>query len=372
MLAIFRLSSCTTPLVLKNMSAEEDGYFMFGKIPERNFYESITIDEVIPAWEGETSGSQSYTSPIFYNKTLFLSDLSGRIYGFDRLTGAKIGYEKYGGAVSVTPILNKLRLFFVVNEKLENYSLLIMYDFISGKILSEVKIDGNVTNELLKLNDGIVVLTNRGELIKFNFVGVREWSYKTKTTSLSSPAANNALILFGNQKGELISVDVKTGKLISNMKLKNPISGGITIDKSSAYLGDEKGLLYSVNFENQSINWVYDSGAKIISTPVFDNDKIYFGNLNGDLTAITKNNGKKFWSFNFGGVFNATPLLTKNILVQPDLNKKVLFVNVSNGKIVKTLTFDRRAKLSPVYYDGMLYLGSDRGIINAYKIYGDM
>jgi len=74
------------------------------------------------------------------------------------------------------------------------------------------------------------------------------------------------------------------------------------------------------------------------------------------------------WKIETGGIINTTPVLFKNYLVQPDLNRKIYFIDINSGEIAKTYDFEKRVKLSPVYYDGILYLGADKGIINAYQV----
>jgi outer membrane protein assembly factor BamB len=363
-------AGCTQPLIIKNSSYDEPGYFMFGKTPMRNFYADIAVGEIIEKWNNQTSGSQSNSSIVIFNNVLFVYDLSGRIYGFDRLTGKLIGYEKFNGSIEVAPIIKNLRIFFIVNEKLEKYSTFIMFDFINGKVIKEVQFDGGVTNELIRLDNGIVILTNSGELIKFNYIGEREWSTKTETTSLSSPASNGEVIIWGNQSGEIIIASTKTGEIKSKTKIGKAISGGISIENYNAYFADEYGGVYCFDINKQKVIWKNDTGSKILSTPVFDKEKIYIGNLEGKVFALDKNNGNKLWGIETNGIINTTPLITKNMLIQPDVNKKVHLINSSDGKIESAIEFDSRTKLNPVYYNGMLYLGSDRGIIHAYEVYG--
>ena len=364
------VAGCSQPLIIKNSSYDEPGYFMFGRIPQRDFYSDLIIGEVIEKWNNQTSGSQTGSSIVIYNNTVFVYDLSGRIYGFDRLTGKLLGYEKFNGSIETAPVVKNLRIFFVVNEKLENYSTFIVFDFINGKILKEERIDGGVTNELIRLDDGIVLLTDVGELIKFNYVGTREWSTKTETTSLSSPASNNEIIIWGNQSGEIILASAKTGEIKSKTKLQKPITGGITIVNDDSYFADEAGTVYCYNIKDMKVIWETATGSKILSTPAADDLKIYIGNLKGKIFALDKNNGKIIWEVNTQGIINTTPLVTKNMLIQPDVNKKVYFINTASGTIEKSLSFDTRTKLNPVIYDGMLYMGSDRGIIHTYQVYG--
>ncbi len=360
--------NCTQPLVLKFISANENGYYMFGKIPARSFYEDTSIDEnLLPLWSVETSGSQNSTSIVIYKDILFVSDLAGKIYGFDWISGKEIGFEKYSGSIPVAPVINGLRMFLLVNNLNERYSTLKNYDLTGGKVLTESVIAGSVQNEMLKLSDGIIVLSDNGELIKFNLVGTREWSVPTKVSSKSSPASNGNLILFGNENGELIAISASNGEIKYRKKISDGIEGDLSIDGVNAYFGDNKGNLVSVTVEDGNINWQFNTKSKILVTPVFDESKIIVGNLAGDIFCLNKSNGKLKWKTSTGGVINTTPLLLQNYLIQPDLNKKVYFIDTQNGDVKKIYEFERRVKLSPVLYDGILYLGADKGIINAYK-----
>jgi len=369
LIILLALLSCTQPIAFKNMIVGGPGYFMFGKNPERKFYNDISIDDSLKLkWSAETSGSQTNTSVVIYDNILFVGDLSGKFYAFDRTTGKMFGYEKYTGSISTTPIVNNLRVFILLNQFNEKYSLLKIYDYLNGNVLLESKIYGSVQNEMIKLNDGIVVLTDQGELIKFNFVGERGWSLTTKVSTKSSPASNGDLILFGNEKGELIVVSSNTGEIKYRINISNGIEGDFSVEGDYVYFGDNDGELFCATVNNGRIVWTVDTKSKILSTPVMNDDKVFVGNLAGEIFCINKSSGKIIWKIETGGVINTTPALFKNYLVQPDLNRKIYFIDTNNGEIAKTYDFEKRVKLSPVYHDGILYLGADKGIINAYQI----
>jgi len=362
--------SCSTPFILKNGWGNEDAINTYGKNENRNFYYDVAItDKLELKWIASTNGSQSNTSVLILNNYLIVTDLSGRIYAFEKETGKLVGYEKFNGAIYSAPIINNLRIYFVVNEKLEHFSTFKMFDFVNNKILAEDKINGSVTNELLKLNDGIIVLTNRGELIKYNYVGYRNFTINLKTSVNCNPAANDELIVFGTLKGEIVILNRKDGTIYFKEKVCGPIESGFTIENNYIYFGDSNGVLYAFDIVNKKIIWQFNTGSKIVVTPVFDNSKIIVGNLGGRIVAVDKKSGDKIWSINTKGVINTTPILTKTFLIQPDFNKKVYFLNAATGSIVDTIEFDRRVKLSPVIDQGMLFLGSDRGQIYAYKTF---
>jgi len=364
------LISCTQPLIIKYISTEEPGFYMFGKTKYRNFYENVFLsDSLQKVWQRETKGSQLHNSIAIYNDYLFVSDLSGRIYGYDKNTGKEIGFEKNNGAISVTPIIYKLRLFYVVNNLKERYSTFVMYDFVNGRKINEFKIDGGVNNELLKTENAVFVLSDKGELVKFNYAGEIEWSVDTKSTTKCIPAADENYIIWGNQNGELVFANITDGKIIFREKICDGIESGISIDNNILYLGDVLGKLISFDKNKMTIQWIYKTNAKIKSIPVFNDESVFIGNLSGNIYSINKVSGKRNWIFHTNGIINTTPLLFKNLLIQPDYNKKIHLLNNLTGTSLKTIIFDRRVKLTPVYYEGMLYLGSDRGQIHAYKTF---
>lgn len=368
-LTIVLLNNCTQPIALKNMAIDEPGYYMHGKIPQRTFYEDITLGEIAEKWDNETSGSHSSSSLVIFNNTVFVSDLSGRIYAFDKTNGKMLGYEKFNGSIETSPVVYKLRLIFVVNEKLENYSTLIVFDFMNGKILNETQINGGVSNQLILLEDGIIALTDKGELIKFDFTGNKLWSVETHSYSSTSPASDGNKIIFGNQKGELIIVSTNGDKK-SKFNFKNALTSGMIIEGSNVYFADNSGIIYSFDFNEEKLKWLFNTGFKIISTPALDKSNVYIGNLNGDFFSIDKNNGKLNWQVKTKGIINTTPLITNDFIIQPNVDKKVLFINPQNGEIKNTIEFERRTKLTPVLHDSLLFLGSDRGILHTYRYYG--
>jgi hypothetical protein len=64
---------------------------------------------------------------------------------------------------------------------------------------------------------------------------------------------------------------------------------------------------------------------------------------------------------------SATPLIFNDNVLIPLVDKKMILVNKKTGVIISELSFDRRLKTTPIYYENILYFGSDRGLIHAYK-----
>ena len=357
------------PLIIRDIRVSEKGHLTYSSGTERNFFirESIS-DSLELNWIADTEGGFSNSSIVLNDSLVFAGDLAGKIYAFKNSTGKLVGKEKYSGAISTTPILVSMRLFYVVNESDEEYSTLYYYDYTSGKVLDKVEVPGKCDNELIMFDDGIVLLNERGRLIKFNMVGYKEWEIETDELTICSPAAKGDIVVFGNMAGEIIAIDLSTRKVKYRNKICKGFRGGVTISGDDLYIGGLDGNIYSININTGKVNWKYDTGVRIATTPISDDNYVYCGNLDGVIYSIFKSDGKLHWKNETGGIINAAPLVSENYLVQPDVNKKVHFIDVQTGNTDKILHFDRRVKMSPVFYNNTIYFGVDNNEIYSYKV----
>lgn len=364
--SIILLISCTQPIVFKNLINEQS--VSNEVINSRRKY---LIDENISEnfeliWSNITHGSFSNSTFAVFDKYLLVNDLSGRIYFFDRINGKLIGFEKFSGEIKISPIISSFRLFIPINRLEDNYFSIISYDLLNGKILSEERIKGAIT-DLIKNNDGFIVVSNLGEVIQFNDVGTILWKNKFEFI-ITKVGINKNIMYITNDKKELFLFDLHSREIKYKKIFEQNITSEFYVDGNNCFFGDEIGNLYSLNFEQNVINWKYKSEGKIISTPIANTNYVFICNLKGEVICLDKLNGKMIWKIETKGLLNSSPILFKNILVISDNNRKVYLIEAKTGKILNTVSFERRVKSSPFYYDGIIYFGSDRGLINAYKI----
>lgn len=361
------LYGCTNTIQFKNMISNSDGVFLFGLNNERNFnYELEIGDSLSLLWTAETNGSQNFSSPVIYHDILFMGDLSGRLYAFDRKTGTQFGYKKFDGALEITPAVNNFRIICIVNNLDEKYSTFIVYDYLSGRILSEYQIIGKVSAELLKYDDGVVVITTLGEILKINYAGNVIWKTNLKRAIYSSPASDDKFIYVGNSSNEIIKIDLYTGDVVDEKSFLNPIESKLTLNNGNIFFGDNGGVIYCIN-NNFEIIWKYETGAKIINSIAVDDSIVIASNLAGDIYSINRKNGILNYSIKTGGMASATPLIFDDNIVVPLVDKKIMLINKKMGTIVSQISFERRIKTTPIFYDNILYIGSDRGLIHAFK-----
>ena len=366
--SLLLFSACSKKLVLKDAVLNQDGYFTYGEVKERNFYNDFTIsDNLEIEWINDAHGSFSSASIVVYDNFIFVGDLAGRLYSFDFEGGKELGLVKNSGEIFTTPLIHKNNLIFTFNDIDDPISTLYFYNFIEGDIEKEIKILGDCKNEMILLDDGFINLTEFGYLQKFDFEGEELWNYNTGEMTICSPALLNNNIVYGTVKGNIVAVDQSNGEVIYNKKISDRFESDVSVKNDHFFIGDIDGKFYSIRGDSGIVAWQYETGAKIKSMAVFNNNDLFIGNLSGKITSLTIEEGNFNWEYDTRGVINVPSLLFKNLLLVPDQFKKVHLLDPQNGTIKNILHFDERIRLTPIYYNGLIFIGTDRGELYAYK-----
>ena len=368
LLSFILFYGCSASLIRIKTNPGQKTYSMFGKTPERDFYISKNIgDTLIKKWENDVNGGFSNSSVTVYGGYVFVGDLSGRIFCFNDSTGKEMGKLKNKGAVYSAPVIDKTNVIFAVASENSNESDLISYNFVTGKENYDKEIEGKILTEMIKKDSSIIFNTEDGKVFRYSIGGDKIWEFSSGAFVHSSPAIADNIIIFGNDKGEILTVDYDNGKLIYRKKIGSPFFCGATIRDGVAFIGNDNGKLYAVEIKSGDIKWEFNTDARIKMTPAITDNIIVIGNLNGDIYAINKSGGKQIWVTKTGGLFDATPLITMKTIIQPDLNEKFYLIDLLTGKIFNTYSLDGRVKLTPVIVDSTLFIGYENGNIRAYK-----
>lgn len=369
-LLVFSLltAGCATSLIRTNAHRDDAAYTSFGRDPGRQFFvEQNITDSLVLKWQNDANGSFTNSSVVVYDSLVFINDLSGRIYCYNFVNGEKIGQLKNEGAVFSSPYVYKFYLIYVAADDKENISHLRYYDYVLGDMKYDIVVGGRCVGEIIGTPNSVIFNTEIGIVYKYDMAGKKIWQTGTNSSVHSSPSMNHDIIVFGNDYGELIALNNQDGKILYRKKIGRSFFCGTAVSGDVVYTGNDDGNLYAIDLKNGEILWRFSSGARIIMTPSVTSSEIYFGNLKGDLFCINKKDGKKIWQTSTGGVLNATPYAADNYLVVPDLNDRFYMVNKDDGRITRTYLVGGRTRLSPLIFRNTLFIGFDRGELQAYE-----
>lgn len=366
---VFLLYSCTQDFMLKKFTGESGGHLLYGGSNMRSFYEPVSIsDSLLLKWESSTFGSYNNSSVIAYDNYIITHDLSGSIHFFDRDMGNELGVLKFPGSIASVPIINKTRMFFIVNNNGEKFATVYCYELKQGKVISKVNIDGSYSTEILKTNNALYFVSDEGEVFRFNFAGLQDWKYSTGTKTLSTPAMINNKIVFVSINGEVIIFDADAKKISARRKIGKGFFSGVTVSGKYGYAGDSEGNIYCFDVDSANVIWKSETKYKITSLPVMNEKYLYIANLFGLVSCFDKESGAAVWQSKIGGAPITTPFLFRNYLIQPNLDRYLYLIDAADGKVVKKILTGGRMKLTPVYYKGLLITGYDKGNIGAFEI----
>lgn len=361
--------ACTKPIVLKDIGLNKDGMFTYGFDSTKSFFINKNISpDIRIKWIAETDGSFSDVSVVAYDEYIFAGDLSGNIFCFSDTSGKKLGVLKHKGEINTSPVIQKDKLIYVVNNYKEKYATLVYYQFIQGRLHKEIELAGNYPNEIAVVPDGILLLSQQGEISKYNLIGELDWKLDTGILTFSNPVVNKGRLYFAGVYGEIVTVNLTTRKIMNTEMIGDSFESSPVIIGGSMFIADTYGILYRIDLKDGSIIWEKETGYKVVNQPVYDNEKnIYVGNLGGVVCSYTFD-GEDRWIYDTGGIVNSVPLVFNNLLIQPDMNRKLHIIDSNNGKLLNELNYDRRVRTTPGYYNGKVYVGIDRNEIYAYEV----
>src|SRR5262245_2249008 len=125
------------------------------------------------------------------------------------------------------------------------------------------------------------------------------WTYDATAAVESTAAVSDGTVYVGSASGELLAIDLATGK--PKWKYR-AASSDVGIGESSpavgggiVYVGDLTGVLHAVDVATGKARWTFKTTAEIKSSPVVAGDRVLIGSYDGHLYALETATGKQLW-----------------------------------------------------------------------------
>ena len=158
--------------------------------------------------------------------------------------------------------------------------------------------------------------------------GALNWSFETSSYITSSPAVDlNDRVYFGSMDSIFYALE-SNGSLIWEYFVGQPVFSSPAIgENSTLYFGDENGTLHAINSDG-TVKWTYevedvvDTNKSILSSPALDTSgNIYFGSGNGFCYSLSDDGDSASlnWKYETGDRVDSSPVL--------GINEEVFFVS---------------------------------------------
>ena len=125
--------------------------------------------------------------------------------------------------------------------------------------------------------------------------------------SNTGEATGNVLVLYldgglNQQPSKLIAIDAATQKQVWNFALDAASVSGVSVDGSTAFVGDTQGVLYAVDVAKGKETWTSRSTGRIEAPPAVSGGLVYTASRelsqgNATIRAVDENTGQQKWIF---------------------------------------------------------------------------
>jgi outer membrane protein assembly factor BamB len=236
--------------------------------------------------------------------------------------------------------------------------------------------DAPIWSSLAVFEGQLIVGNDGGSLYSIDIEeNSTSWIFKADSRIRSKALVQDNKVYFSSDDGFLYSVDFENGEMNWKTLIGNnasprsiPAKEGSTydflcsspvVDNGVIYIGSKDSCLYAIDDRTGEIKWKYKSGDMIRSTPATDSENVYFGSWDNYMYGISKKDGSLNWKYNSFWKIQSSPVIAEDKIIFGSRSAQVIALDKKTGeKVWRTLYWSSWVESSPVYYDGMIYIGS--------------
>lgn len=165
------------------------------------------------------------------------------------------------------------------------------------------------------------------------------WTFeagKSADASIESSAAiADGTVYVGCASGDLLAVDLWSGKLKWKYKTKDMIlESSPAVGGGMVFVGDQTGVFHAVNAATGRGVWSYPTGSEIKCSPVIVGDKVLIGSYDGYLYCFQMRDGKTVWRFKTDNYVHGTPSIVDGVAYFAGCDEIFHGIRIADGKEV--------------------------------------
>ncbi|TRZ64731.1 hypothetical protein D4R20_02280 [bacterium] len=194
------------------------------------------------------------------------------------------------------------------------------------------------------------------------------WSFGSEAAySKNCISASDGVIFISNLKGEVIAIDIITGKSIGSFSYGKTSYSTPIIYKNriiASFSDITKNTIVSYNLRNGSPDWERRTG-EIYSSPVLADGGVFFSTKKGNIVRINPDNGNEIWTltgnnFRYKPVgFFTSPAVYGNCVIAGSIDSNLYCIDVNNGSIKWKYKTSNNIFAEASCYKGKVFFGSD-------------
>ncbi len=227
-------------------------------------------------------------------------------------------------------------------------------------------------------------------LVKFSATAKakKNWSAsigsgRDKRFSKFLPAVVNGKVFASDVKGEVVALDLDSGKRFWKTNIKKSISASVGTNSKTVFVGTYSGELVALNAEDGSEKWTATVSSEILGVPAANERVVVAQSIDGRAFAFDVDSGEALWRYD-----HTVPSLTLRGTANPVIIRSQVLLAFGNGQLVSlqvddgSLKWDTRLSqpkgrtelekmidvdTTPFISGGLIYAANYQGAIGAYS-----
>lgn len=189
------------------------------------------------------------------------------------------------------------------------------------------------------------------------------WSHLTPgfPRMASSPAVYGDEIVYHTMSGGVYVLDRDTGHLEWSWNSGSAIESSPIVVDGIDYFGDAAGAMFALDLRTHRLKWRRYLGAKITSSAAVSGGKLFIGDYAGRLWALSAANGATRWVKTVNGKIYGTPAVDQGRVFVPSSTGNSLTAFTTSGRYLWRDMAGYYVYSSPAVADGVVCWGSYTG-----------
>ncbi len=231
---------------------------------------------------------------------------------YDLESGEKL-WQKRAGVVASAPVIADSSVYL-----LTRFRQLVRYDLRTGVRLWVYIYPGQAVAEPLVDGEEILFGTEKGEVLSVaRFDGELRWQHKIFDDSILVPPViygNTILVL--SRDGRLACLQRSDGRLLWQQKLTSAqLRHKPALAENSLFVTTSAGEVIAFDLLSQTRQWTFTTDIPAGTGPVFRSGVIYFGSMDGNLYCLAADDGAVLQKIELAGRVRTRPVFCGPFLV---------------------------------------------------------
>jgi len=159
------------------------------------------------------------------------------------------------------------------------------------------------------------------------------WTYEAGESIESSAAIVESSVFFGTQAGELVALELATGKLRWKYKTRGAVGeSSPAVADGLVYVGDLSGVVHAVDTRSGTAVWTFRTESEVKASPIVAEGKVLIGSYDEYLYALHAKTGALLWKLQAAGPVHSTAGVLDGVAYVSGCDGQLRGAQINDGK----------------------------------------